>query len=202
MNLLTPHPIAAERSLSQPSVSAELPSPTETPRLTADSAPSSTSRLSRSIMLLIGFWLASVAVGIRMTNGWYVIGVVTGAFAGTFVILLARHHEDWIIARLTALFGSVEFETSVYRRGYLYTLCLICRSDVHDTGVCCPRQLSGDCSACGQRVLLDGYGNCYGGSAVANTHVIAPSSIHPTTEREWLRMHILRLCGESEADHA
>lgn len=180
---LTPHPIAAERSLSQPSV---LPSPIEAQPVADDTARSSPVRLSRSFILLLGFWLASVAVGIRI-GGWYAAGVVTGAFAGTFVILFARRHRDWIAAFLRDVFGSIEWT--------LGDFCEFCR-DVHACGVRCPRQISADCDVCGT-VLLTASLTCPAPRSEKRNHVISKSSIHLTTEAEWRRSH-LRACCELE----
>jgi hypothetical protein len=92
--------------------------------------------------------------------------------------------RDAVAVVLLNCFGPVEFSISV-RRGYLYTACPTCSRVKHDEGEMCPRQLSGDCTACGQRVLLDGFGNCPEPRATQRTHVV--TNRRPTTMNEWRR---------------
>lgn len=84
-------------------------------------------------------------------------------------------------------FGPLEFEVSDRRRGYLKGLrCDVCRCAAHDTGEMCPRQMSGDCSVCGHRVLLDYFGNCASDArAYRRGHVI--SNRRAATTSEWRR---------------
>lgn len=98
-----------------------------------------------------------------------------------------------LLARCAAgckdFFGPVEFSVSV-RRGFLDGPCSICKRDVHDVGVMCPRQCSALCSGCSRVVMLDGYLQCaeHGGH-----HAIIKSTIHPTTATEWRRKTLRRV---------
>lgn len=92
---------------------------------------------------------------------------------------------------LRELTGPIEFPGSVYG----IERCKVCRIDVHRDGEMCFKQMSGDCSACGYRVLLDYYGcpNTYK-SAVQGTH--RPHNIRPTTPTEWSRRHLKIVKGD------
>lgn len=101
---LTPHPITqseAARSLSSRSGTAQpLPPRTEGSEVAPadDAVRSSAPRLRNRITLLVGFWLALIAAGIRMGNVGYVVGVVAGAIFGTFLIRsdrFARWCRSW-----------------------------------------------------------------------------------------------------------
>jgi hypothetical protein len=179
---LTPHPISqseAARSLSSRSGTAKpLPPWTEGyPEVASadDSARKPTPRSwSPTLLLLLGFWLASVAVGLRMMNPWYVVGIVGGASFGTFLILAVRKQREWIAIRLRHLFGEVEWTVGDF--------CAIC-DDVHAGGVKCIRAMLGRCIDCGTRGMgrwrsLDRFGNCSscGSSSVVNRMLRYPNA--------------------------
>jgi len=71
--------------------------------------------------------------------------------------------HQWIgrfLAWAKDFFGPVEFTIAARRGLSIDDLCVVCRRDVHDDGEVCPEQFVGDCSTCGQTVLLDYYRNC------------------------------------------
>ena len=64
-------------------------------------------------------------------------------------------------AFLDAFFGlDGSFAFIGEHRGYFGGLCVNGCLDVHDLDESCPRQLVGECSACGQTIELDRAGNC------------------------------------------
>lgn len=83
----------------------------------------------------------------------------------------------------------VEFPSSVYA----VEQCRVCRRDVHRLGEMCALQKSADCTACGQRVLLDYWGCPAAGrrSEVHSTHTL--KNVAPTTAAEWRRAHFVIL---------
>jgi hypothetical protein len=198
---LTPHPItsvpaATERtptrsvgslSSSDRHATNALPRGADEPSaiLTA-SAASSGSRLSRlfrsrSFQLLMGCWLASIAVGIRVMDGWRVVGIITGAFAGTFAIHWVKSERG--AAWFKSWSGEVLFTTHSVCPD-CERACALVNPDLPTALPCQGRREVADCLICVRRVEFARGEGCPGG----RRHLLANKVDKPR----------LRLCREQE----